>query len=307
MRVGSKLANFGPQALNLLAAAAGLEDTGVDSVWFSDRVVTTEPIASAYPFTPDGRVPWTSDTPFVEAVTAMAMVAARTSRVEIGTGVLVLPLRHPVLLARQLAAIDRLSGGRVLLGVGPGWMAEEFALLGVPFDERGDRTDEAVAVLRSCWAGTVPALDGPYYPLPAGVSCHPTPARRIPVLAGGMTGPALRRAAQLDGWFGYVTADRLLDDGVKDLIVPAMDRVRAAAGPGGMSPERRDTLRVVGPPEQAARVTPALVRAGITEIVTDIDWRDPERAAADVTRIRDAAAIELTAEVEPALASKGPS
>lgn len=292
MRVGSKLANFGPQAFDLLEAAAGLEEAGVDSVWLSDRVVTTDPLDSAYPFSADGSAPWVEDTPFIEAVTAMAMVAARTARVEIGTGVLVLPLRQPVLLARQLAAIDRLSGGRVLLGVGPGWMAEEFALLDVPFEERGARTDEAVEVLRACWEGAATPVRGRHYRVPAGVSCHPTPTRRIPVLAGGMTPAALRRAGRVDGWFGYVPVDQL----DVDAITAAMDQVRAAAAaPGGTPEGRRDTLRVVGPPEQAARLVPGLVRAGITEIVTDIDWRHPEQAVADVRRIRDAAAEATTA------------
>jgi len=305
MRVGSKLANFGPQALDLLAAAESLEDAGVDSVWLSDRLVTVVPLHSAYPFTPDGSAPWAADTPFLEAVAAMAMVAGRTHRVEIGTGVLVLPLRHPVLLARQLAAVDRISGGRVLLGVGSGWMAEEFALLGVPFDERGERTDEGIAVLRACWESAATPIEGHHHRVPDGVSCNPTPARRIPVLAGGMTGPALRRAGRADGWFGYMTTEQLLAE--PDLVPAAMDLVRVAAAtsagiPGRGTATRRDTLRVVGPPEQTARVVPALVRAGITEIVIDVDWRHPERVAADVTYLRDAAA---EAEPHPAAATKG--
>jgi probable F420-dependent oxidoreductase len=285
VRIGAKLANFGPDALALAEAAVALEAAGVDSLWLSDRIVTVEPLASAYPFTPDGSVPWTDRTPFVEVLVAMAAATARTSRVEVGAGVMVLPLRHPVLVAKQLASIDALAGGRVVLGVGSGWMAEEYELLGIPYTERATRTDEAVELLRACWEGTVPAVDGRHHRIPAGVSCQPPPARRIPVLSGGMSPAALRRAGRLDGWFGYVTADGL----DTDVIGAAVATARAAARSAGRGDvARRDVLRVVGPPHVTAAAMPALVGAGIGEVVTDLDWRRPEQAAADVEMLREA-------------------
>ncbi|OLT23758.1 hypothetical protein BJF78_31650 [Pseudonocardia sp. CNS-139] len=288
MRIGAKLANFGPDAPALAEAAAALEAAGVDSLWLSDRVVTVEPTVSPYPFTADGSVPWTDGTPFVEAVVGMAVATAHTSRVEVGTGVLVAALRHPVLLAKQLASIDALAGGRVLLGVGPGWMAEEFDLVGVPFAERASRTDEAVEILRACWQGAVPAVEGKHYTVPDGVFCRPAPPREIPVLAGGTSAAALRRAGRLDGWYGYVYAEGLDTAG----IVAAMDAVRAAAAEAGRTGPRRDALRVVGTPAATARVLPDLVAAGITEVVADLDWRRPEQAAADVAMLREAATRE---------------
>lgn len=287
-RVGAKVANFGPEAGLLTDMAAACEAAGADSLWLSDRVVTMPGLSSAYPFTDDGSVPWTNDTPFFDSVVAMTAVAAATARADIGTGVLVLPLRAPLVLAKQLAAIDVLSGGRVVLGIGAGWMAEEFDLLGVPFGERGPRTDEAVQVLRACWQEHPPALAGRYYRVPPDAGTKPVPAHRIPILAGGMTPAALRRAGRLDGWFGYLRTDELH---IPDAAA-AMSAVRAAARTAGLAPElaaRRGVLRLAGTPDLAARAAPGLQAAGITEVVVDLDWKHEERARQQIERIRDAA------------------
>lgn len=281
IRVGAKLANFGPQAEAVLESAPALEAAGVDSLWLSDRVVTTEPLAPEYPFTDDGHAPWTDDTPFLEAVTVLGMVAATTRKIEMGVGVLVLPLRSPVLLAKQLSTVDMLSGGRVALGIGAGWMAEEYAAVGIPFAERGARTDEAIAVLRACWTGTPEPFDGRHYRLPAGVRMNPTPVRPIPILAGGMTPAAVRRAHAVDGWFGYEYADRL------DISL-----IRQAVQTVG--PDRRAVLRLVGPVDESIRHIAELAAAGISEVVVDVDWRATD-AAEQVARVRDAATYVTSA------------
>jgi probable F420-dependent oxidoreductase len=325
LRVGAKVANFGPDAGMLTEMAAACEAAGADSLWLSDRVITVPKPTAAYPFTDDGTVPWTNDTPFIDSVVAMMAVAAATSRAEVGTGVLVLPLRSPLILAKQLASIDMLSGGRVILGVGSGWMTEEFDLLGVPFTERGPRTDEAVAVLRACWQDEPPGVAGRYYQLPSGLGTRPVPARRIPVLAGGMTPAALRRAGRLDGWFGYIRADRLrLPD-----VTHAMSAVRAARreavvnangsasndtasgeGPSGSATSGstasapRGVLRLVGPPDLAARAARDLTDAGITEVVVDLDWKHEGRARQEIERIRDAA-VQHPVSPLPGLAEAG--
>ena len=312
LRVGTKVANFGPDAHLLAEAAIACEEAGADSLWLSDRVVTVPSPTAAYPFTDDGTVPWTSETPFVDSIVAMATIAAVTHRAEIGTGVLVLPLRSPLVLAKQLASVDALSGGRVILGVGAGWMAEEYDLLGVPYAERGARTDEAVTVLRACWQDQPPAVAGRYYSVPAGLGTRPVPAHRIPILVGGMTPAALRRAGRLDGWYGYIQADRL---SVPD-VAAALAVVRAArserearsggagagaagAGAGGGVP--RDVLRLVGSPDVAAGAARDLVSAGITEVVIDVDWRNLERARQEIERVRDGAASD-TAVADTAVA-----
>jgi probable F420-dependent oxidoreductase len=318
LRVGAKVANFGPEAGLLTEAAAACEAAGADSLWLSDRVITVPAPAAPYPFTDDGTVPWTIDTPFVDSVVAMAMIAAATHRVEIGTGVLVLPLRSPLVLAKQLASIDASSGGRVVLGVGAGWMAEEFDLLGVPFAERGQRTDEAVTVLRACWRDEPPAVAGRYYRVPAGLGTRPVPAHRIPILAGGMTPAALRRAGRLDGWYGYIQAERL---SVPD-VAAAMSVIREVRGrlrPDASAPDARadaprDVLRLVGSPDVAAKAADGLVSAGITEVVVDVDWKRIDRARREIERIRDAAsavaapaAQDVAAGNTAGIAQTGPS
>lgn len=307
LRVGAKVANFGPEAGLLTEAAAACEAAGADSLWLSDRVVTVPAPGAAYPFTDDGAVPWANDTPFIDSVVAMAMIAAATRRAEIGTGVLVLPLRSPLVLAKQLASIDALSGGRVVLGVGAGWMPEEFDLLGVPFAERGPRTDEAVTVLRACWQDEPAAVAGRYYRVPAGLGTRPVPAHRIPVLAGGMTPAALRRAGRLDGWYGYIMADRLSVPGV----AAAMSVVRAARSQRGADASAsgasapRDILRLVGSPDLVARAAGGLVAAGITEVVVDLDWKHGDRARQEIERIRDAAAGEAAGNTVPGNTTAG--
>lgn len=288
MRIGAKIANFGPDAGRMAASAAAAEEAGADSLWLSDRIVVVEPTLSPYPFTPDHSTPWLTTTPFHDVVVSMATLAAATSRVEIAAGVLVVALRNPVVLAKQIASIDALSGGRVVLGVGSGWMREEYDLLGIPFAERGGRTDAAVAFLRACWSGAPGPIDGPFDRLPGGVYFHPVPARRIPVLVGGMSAAALRRAGRNDGWFGYLDAAGLdVDDVARSVAL--VRAARAAANPGDGAGELRVVLRLVGDTGEVARLAPALAAAGVTEVVVDIDTRQPRAAAETIARLREAA------------------
>src|SRR5262245_48583876 len=135
VRIGAKLPNSGAVALQrgIPEMARALEDAGFDSLWVSDHVVMPAAIDSRYPFSRDGRATWATDTPYVDALVALALAAAVTRRVTLGTAVLVLPLRHPIVFAKQAASIDAASGGRLQLGVGAGWLAEEFEALDVPF------------------------------------------------------------------------------------------------------------------------------------------------------------------------------
>ncbi|MFW8745246.1 LLM class flavin-dependent oxidoreductase, partial [Mesorhizobium japonicum] len=141
MLIGVRLPTAGPAASRdgLLDAARELEQAGAEALWVSDHVVQPREIASPYPYAEDGRATWDPTVPQLEAVTALAAVAAVTTRVRLGTAVLVLPQRQPVLLAQQLAAVDVIAGGRLVIGVGAGWLAEEFAALGVDFARRSPR------------------------------------------------------------------------------------------------------------------------------------------------------------------------
>ena len=135
MRIGAKVPNSGPlpERLGIGMMAAELEFAGFESLWVSDHIVLPATIESRYPFAADGRATWPTDTPYFDALIALALMAQATDSATIGTAVLVLPLRQPVVFAKQAASIDVASGGRLRLGVGAGWLEEEFAALNVPF------------------------------------------------------------------------------------------------------------------------------------------------------------------------------
>jgi probable F420-dependent oxidoreductase len=205
MHVGIKIPNWGrlagPAALAGTAAAA--DERGFDSIWVSDHLAMPRMPFVDYPYSGTAAPPFDADTPFVEAITSLSYAAAVSRDVQLGTGVLVLPLRSPILVAKQAASLDVLSGGRLLLGVGAGWLADEFAVLGQGWADRGHRTDEAIHVLRACWAGAEVPLPGSGGRLQA-IAMNPLPARgaRVPVIVGGHSATALRRAALLgDAWY----------------------------------------------------------------------------------------------------------
>ena len=206
MKVGLQLPLFATDGGGVAEFARAAEDLGYDSVWTGDHLVIPAEISSSYPYA--WRFPRYSGslfpTPaFLEAVALCGFVAGVTSRVEIGIGVLVLPMRNPVALAKELATLDALSGGRVIAGVGTGWLTEEFDALGVPADRRGARTDEAIAILRLLWSEDQPAsFNGRFWSF-GPVYCQPVPPRAggVPIWVGGHTEPALRRCARTGtGW-----------------------------------------------------------------------------------------------------------
>ena len=154
MKFGLMFANAGP--FSEPATAVGLaqlaEELGFESLWTVEHVVVPTGYQSAYPYSPTGKMPGGEDVPIPDPLIWLAYVAAATTRIRLATGILILPQRNPVILAKELATLDRLSGGRVELGVGVGWLEEEFDALGVPFAARGRRTDEYIDVLRRCGA-----------------------------------------------------------------------------------------------------------------------------------------------------------
>ncbi len=179
-------------AENIRRAAQLSESLGFDSVWVTDHVVI--PSSSVEAFGPT----------FYEAVTVMSYVAGITRRVAIGAAILIVPYRHPLVVAKMLATADRLSGGRVILGAGLGWLESESDLLGVPHRRRARIADEALAAMRACWESDEPEFHGDLYDF-AGFHFAPRPHdnRRLPILVGGASTAALRRAARFgDGWIG---------------------------------------------------------------------------------------------------------
>ena len=187
------------------------EAVGFESVWGGEHVILPDTIGSRYPYTADGKIPAEPDTPIPDPLIWLAFVAAAAPTLRLGTCILIVPQRNPVVLAKELATLDRLSGGRVELGLGIGWLKEEFKALGVPWDRRGARNDEYIAAMRALWAGPHAEFHGEFVDFPP-VTCSPRPVQRsIPVLVGGDTDAAIDRAVRLaDGYFpGEGDAERL--------------------------------------------------------------------------------------------------
>lgn len=292
VRIGVRVPNAGPlpAEIGIPAMARAAEKAGFESLWVSDHVVMPQSIASPYPFTADGRATWPATTPYFDALIALALIVAVTDTATVGTAALVLPLRHPIIVAKQLATIDAASGGRLRLGAGAGWLREEFEALGVPFESRGARLEEWLELARECWTGTPAARTGAYYSLPSGVVCLPTPAHEIPVLVAGHSRAALRRAGRLgDGWLAQQSLDAI-DPSEIEALGGVM---RAAAEDAGRGAWRGEiVLRIVdsaGRSEEVAAALPALERAGVDEVIVDAAWVDGDPAA-DYERLSAGAA-----------------
>lgn len=216
MKFGCHLPMYGPVGTRhgVVTFARRMEALGYDSLWASDHVVIPHRIASRYPYSPTGKFPLAPEVPFLEPLTTLALVAGVTERVRLGTSILVLPHRNPVLAAKMAATLDHLSGGRLVLGVGVGWMREEIELLGGDYDRRGAWSDEALIVMRACWRDARTVHHGEFFSFDE-LGVFPKPTRGdIPILIGGHTPRALRRVVQLgDGWHAaFITLDALKAD-----------------------------------------------------------------------------------------------
>jgi len=210
----------GPAAVLRLAQA--IEQMGYDHIDVFDHVVMGYPIAGR----PVG--PYQATMPILEALMLLAYVAAGTSRVTLGTEVLVLPQRHPTLVAKQVSTLDTLSGGRVRLGIGVGWQESEYEALDEDFHTRGARMDEAIRLLRACWNDAQIDFQGRHYRVTA-IAMEPKPPQgaRLPIWIGGMSEAAFRRVAELgDGWL----ASRITDAASARLAIDSIRRHAEAAG-----------------------------------------------------------------------------
>jgi len=176
--------------------ARAAERLGCHSAWVSDHICWPSEIASKYPYTDDGSFGPTPDMGWLDAISTLTFVAACTETIRLGTSVLILPYRPPVQTAKQIASLDVLSGGRAILGVGVGWMAEEAAVLNMPWDQRGKRSDEQLEIFRRLFTEAEPAFEGEFYGFPT-VGFEPKPLQQpFPVWVGGSSRAAFRRIAQ---------------------------------------------------------------------------------------------------------------
>lgn len=265
MKIGVMFANvalFGtPDGARALAQ--GAEDAGIESLWTVEHVVVPAGYESAYPYSADGRMPGGETAPIPDPLAWLAYMAGITSTVRLATGVLILPQRNPVILAKECATIDVLSGGRLELGIGIGWLAEEFAAIGVPFDERVDRTEEHVAAMRALWSADE-TFDGRFTTFSKARS-NPKPVQEggVPIVVGGHTKAAARRAGRIGNGFFPARADNL-----EELI----DECRGAATEAGRDPDAIEiTSGGIPSPDFAQR----LADMGVSRMVTPPPAFDP--------------------------------
>jgi len=187
----------------IVAVAQAAEAAGFESVWTAEHVIIPETIESKYPYTEDGDIPVPADIAFYDPLITLSAIAAATNTLKLGTGVNILPQTSPLLFAKQTATLDALSGGRLLLGLGLGWMREEYQAMGTPFEARGKRFDDYLQAIRKVWSGNQVAHDSEFIQW-HGFKSLPTPVlkERLPVHIGGHAGKALERAAKFgNGWF----------------------------------------------------------------------------------------------------------
>jgi probable F420-dependent oxidoreductase len=215
MRIGIRIPSAGPLAgpEALAAVASAAEELGYDSVWVTEHFALPDEYAASYSYTPTGKSWWTADSPHLEVFNTLSWVAARTERVRLGTSVVVLPFRNPVVLAKSVATLDVLSGGRAILGVGVGWLEPEFAALAVPMGERAARTNECLGAIRALLSQERPAFEGERHRFDGAFGFAPKPVQRPwpPIWVGGESRAALERVVRYgDGWHpGALTPEAL--------------------------------------------------------------------------------------------------
>jgi probable F420-dependent oxidoreductase len=234
LRVG--LSTYDISATDLIHLAAAADEVGFESLWLGEHIVLPSDYGSEHPTTGDTAHQHITgpivkpDTKLLDPLVALAGCASVTTQIKLATGIFILPLRHPLLTARMTLTLQDIAGGRFLLGVGSGWLKEEFEALAVPFDDRAARMDETIDILRRAWSGTEFAHDGELFEF-GRVKVSPSPVE-VPLILGGNSERALRRAAQRgDGWFSSGTPS--FEDAVR-----LRDRVveLRAGGAGGAFP-----------------------------------------------------------------------
>jgi probable F420-dependent oxidoreductase len=256
------------------ALARTAEAAGVESLWTYEHIAVPAEYRSAYPYSSSGRMP-DEGADFPDALDWIAFLSGVTEHIAFGTGMLILPEHNPVMLAKRAATIDRLSGGRLLLGVGVGWLKEEFDALGVPWEHRGTRADEYIQVMRRLWSADEATFTGRFVQFQR-VRCFPSPVQvpGIPVIIGGHTEAAAARAGRIgDGFYPAAPPDR-----VAELI----RIVKRSAEEAGRDPARIEITAGAGPDCDVSTVK-RYQDLGVTRVMVGLPTRDP----ADLRRALD--------------------
>lgn len=221
MKVGAfvPLSSFNTTPELVRALGPALEERGFESVWVPEHVVLFDEYASRYPYAGDGRFPGDGSVGLLEPFSALTYLAAVTDTIRLGTAICLVPQRNPIYTAKQVADLDVLSGGRAEFGIGVGWLREEYEALDMPFERRGARARDHIAVMKALWTEEEPSYEGELYTLPpCRFSPKPVQSPHPPIHGGGESDAALRRAVDLgQGWFGF---DRLPEE-----VPEAMERL----------------------------------------------------------------------------------
>ena len=231
MKIGLIPVNLGVGNVDqLLATCRKAEEVGVESVWTFEHVVVPLEYESKYPYSPNGKMGGSPEVNFVDPLIALAAVAAATSRLRLATGVNILSQANPLFLAKQAASLDFVSNGRFMLGVGIGWLREEFDALGVPFERRGARFDDYVVAMKKVWSGEVVEHQSDFVSW-SGFKSYPLPVQKphLPLIIGGSKGKAFERIARHgDGWFAPTP--------IPDQLATELKSLRAACADVGRDP-----------------------------------------------------------------------
>jgi probable F420-dependent oxidoreductase len=287
MKLGLMFANTGAMVSPEGAAAVArhAERAGFESLWTVEHVVVPAGYESKYPYSSSGRMAGGEDSPIPDPLIWLAFLAAHTEKLKLATGMLILPQRSPLITAKELATLDVLSHGRVILGVGIGWLREEFEAIGVPFEGRGRRAVEAIEAMRVLWKDDEPSYQGETVSF-QDARMWPKPLnRRIPVVLGGHTELAARRAGRIaDGFFpGRSRPEEL---------APLLQTMRDAAEEAGRDPASIEVT--VGARADPAFVEP-LLAAGVDRFVLPPSGFDVESVTAGIDRAVEALGGLITA------------
>ena len=231
MDVGIALGNTGPfaTAAGVVELATAAESAGFESIWTVEHVIWPAAYSSEYPYSSSGKMPGNASSPIPDPLIWLSFVAAHTSSIKLATGIVILPQRNPLVLAKEVATLAELSEDRFLLGIGVGWLEEEFDALGVSWQKRGARTDEYVEAMRSLWAGDNASYDGQFASF-SNVNSNPKPpSGSVPIVIGGDSNAAAKRAGRLGD--GYFPARGSLDE-----IRTRVDIVRQTAADANRDP-----------------------------------------------------------------------
>ncbi len=256
MKFGIAFATAGPFAnpdlFETLVRTA--EDTGMESIWAVEHVVLPQGFQSKYPYNKDGRFPGGEKAPIPDPVVALAYAAAMTKNLRLATGIMILPQRNPLYVAKEWASLDVLSRGRAMMGIGIGWLKEEMEVVGVPFKERAARTEESVQAIRSLWKDEPEAFQGRYFNWgPQNSNPKPVQKPGVPIIVGGNVEGAARRAARVgDGFYpasGSLKTLPTLLDAMRDecaKIGRDPDEIELTVAGGNLDPGRVRQYQDIG-------------------------------------------------------------